>query len=187
MLYTVTGASACIQLKKFNEAIAWCDKGLAVSFARILKYCKVNHHLTFFQRWICLFVCFFFFGSPRCDPASEEALLDNLAAGWEKEGELATTSLEFEYLHQKSRCEIVIGGDDIILTSLPLARVFQCLFTFVLVSASRWLVEIWQLSQRGVTGELGMEFKFQRRSCKFSFFFPRPPRRACSQPKCDQV
>ena len=176
MLYTVTGASAFIQLKKFNEASAWCDKGLAVSFARILKYFKVNHHLTFFQLWIFLFVCLFllFFGSPRCDPASEEALLDNLAAGWEKEGELATTSLEFEYLHQKSRCEIVIGGDDIILMSLPLARVFQCLFTFALVSASRWLVEIWQ--QRGVTGELGMEFKFQRRSSlQVLLFFPPAP------------
>ena len=30
-------------------------------------------------------------------------------AGWEKEGELAITSLEFEYLHQ----EMLIGGDDI--------------------------------------------------------------------------
>ena len=30
-----------------------------------------------------------------------------------KEGELATTSLEFEYLHRKSRCEMLIGGDDI--------------------------------------------------------------------------
>ena len=33
-------------------------------------------------------------------------------AGQEKEGELATTSLEFEYLHRKSRCEMLIGGDD---------------------------------------------------------------------------
>ena len=32
----------------------------------------------------------------------------------EKEGELATTynSLEFEYLHRKSRCEMLIGRDD---------------------------------------------------------------------------
>ena len=36
-----------------------------------------------------------------------------MAAGWEKEEELATTSLEFEYLFQKSRCEMLIGGDDI--------------------------------------------------------------------------
>ena len=36
-----------------------------------------------------------------------------LVAGQEKKGELATTSLEFEYLHRKSRCEMLIGGDDI--------------------------------------------------------------------------
>ena len=30
-----------------------------------------------------------------------------------KERELATTSLEFEYLHRKSLCEMLIGGDDI--------------------------------------------------------------------------
>ena len=36
-----------------------------------------------------------------------------LAAEREKERELATTSLEFEYLHRKSRYEMLIGGDDI--------------------------------------------------------------------------
>ena len=34
-------------------------------------------------------------------------------AGREKEGELATMSQEFEYMHRKTRCEILIGGDDI--------------------------------------------------------------------------
>ena len=63
----------------------------------------------------------------------------------------------------------------LVMTSLPLARVFQCLFTFALVSAWRWLAEIWQLSRRGTTGELEVEFKFQRRGCKLSFLFP--PRR----------
>ena len=38
------------------------------------------------------------------------------------------------------------------MTSIPLARVFQCLFTFALLSALRWLSEIWQLSRRGATG-----------------------------------
>ena len=46
--------------------------------------------------------------------AREQALRGALAAGREKEGELATTSLEFEYLHGESRCEMLIGGDDII-------------------------------------------------------------------------
>ena len=32
---------------------------------------------------------------------------------WEKEGEFATRSLEFEYLQRKSRCKVLIGGDDI--------------------------------------------------------------------------
>ena len=34
----------------------------------------------------------------------EQALRGILAVGREKEGNLATTSLEFEYLHRKSRC-----------------------------------------------------------------------------------
>ena len=84
-----------------------------------------------------------------------------------KEKELATTSLEYEYLLRKSRCEMLIG----IMTSLPLARVFQCLFTFVLVSTSRWLAEIWHSSWRNATGELEVEFKFQGHSCKLSFLF----------------
>ena len=28
------GANACVKLKQFEEAIIWCDKGLAVSFLR---------------------------------------------------------------------------------------------------------------------------------------------------------
>ena len=36
-----------------------------------------------------------------------------LAAGREKEGELATRSPEFEYPHRKSRYEMPIGGYDI--------------------------------------------------------------------------
>ena len=35
MLCVFTGASACVQLKKFDEAITWCDKGLAVSFPKV--------------------------------------------------------------------------------------------------------------------------------------------------------
>ena len=55
----------------------------------------------------------------------------------------------------------------LVLKSLPLSRAFQWLFTLALVSASRW-----QLSRRGVTGELEVEFKFQRRSYKLSFLSP---------------
>ena len=46
----------------------------------------------------------------------------------------------------------------LVMTSLPLARVFRCLFTFALISASHWLAEIWQLSwlraHRGIGGEI---------------------------------
>jgi len=82
----------------------------------------------------------------------------------EKEGELTTASLEFEYLHQKSWYEMLIGGDDITNHSHypSLAHVFQCLFTFMLVSPLCWLAEIWQLSRAcGATGELEVDFKFQ--------------------------
>ena len=51
-------------------------------------------------------------------------------AGWEKEGELATMFLEFEYLCQKSCCKMLIGGDDIVMTLLPLARACFC-FTLI--------------------------------------------------------
>ena len=44
--------------------------------------------------------------------ACEQTLLGAMAAGREKEGELATTSLEFEYLHGKSQCEMLIGRDE---------------------------------------------------------------------------
>ena len=45
--------------------------------------------------------------------ACEQALSGALAKGREKEGELATTSLEFEHLHRKSPYEMLLGGDDI--------------------------------------------------------------------------
>ena len=57
--------------------------------------------------------------------ACEQALRDALAAGRERERELATTSLKFENLHRKSRCEMLIGGDDINNGVITLgARVF---------------------------------------------------------------
>ena len=42
-----------------------------------------------------------------------------------KEGELATTSLEFEYLHRKSHCEMLIGGDDISTDVITLCTCFS--------------------------------------------------------------
>ena len=60
-----------------------------------------------------------------------------LVEGWERE-EFATKSLEFEWVHPKSQCGMLIGGDDISNDVITLGMcVFQCLFTFVLVSALR--------------------------------------------------
>ena len=56
-----------------------------------------------------------------------------LAPGREKEGELATTSLEFEYLHRKSRCEMLIGGDDISNDVITLGACFHAFFNVCLI------------------------------------------------------
>ena len=52
----------------------------------------------------------------------------------EKEGELATTynSLEFEYLHRKSRCEMLIGRDDISNDVITLGTCFS-IFVYIRV------------------------------------------------------
>ena len=69
--------------------------------------------------------------------ACKQALWDTRALGQEKEGELATTSLEFEYLHQKGQCEMLIGVDGTTNNVTTLGTFFfQCLFTFTLFSAS---------------------------------------------------
>ena len=38
-LLSSSGASACVKLNQFEEAIKWCDKGLAVSLIAISKRC----------------------------------------------------------------------------------------------------------------------------------------------------
>ena len=49
----------------------------------------------------------------------------------------------------------------LVMTSLPKGTCFSIFFfTFTLISASRWLAEIWQLSWGGATGELEVECKF---------------------------
>ena len=35
LFFSFTGASACVHLERFDEAITWCDKGLAVSFTKV--------------------------------------------------------------------------------------------------------------------------------------------------------
>ena len=66
--------------------------------------------------------------------ASEQALRGTLVAGWEKEGELATMSLEFEYLHRKCQCEMLIGRDDISKDVITLGACFHVFFNVFLHS-----------------------------------------------------
>ena len=93
-----------------------------------------------------------------------QALRGALAAGREKEGELVTTSLEFEYLLRKNRCEMLIGGDeisnDVIThgTCFPMFVYIRAPFRFALIGGNPAV----QLTRS--LGELEVEFKFQRRS-----------------------
>ena len=51
--------------------------------------------------------------------------LPKLASGQEEEGELATMLLEFENLHRKSRCKMLIGEDDISIDIITLGACLQ--------------------------------------------------------------
>ena len=77
-------------------------------------------------------------------------------AGWKKEGELATTSPEFEYLHRKSPCEMLIGGDDISSDIITLGRCFSMFvhicahFHFVMIGGNLTAKSV--RSHRGIRG-----------------------------------
>ena len=94
--------------------------------------------------------------------AYKQAFQATLAAGWEKEGDLATTSPEFEYLHRKSRCKMLIGGGDISNDVFTLN--WHMFFNAYLHLHSFLLLADWQKADSsvdgGVTGELEVEFKF---------------------------
>ena len=114
--------------------------------------------------------------------ASEKSLRGALAAGREKEGEFATTSLEFEYLHRKSRCEELIGGDDISNDVIALGTCFSIFvyirsrFRLVLIGGN--LTAQWTGSHRGIGGALQISETVVASSP--SFFRPsaRAPKRA---------
>ena len=54
------GASACLKLKQFEEAIIWCDKGLAVSFLRLIHAASL-HNYYFLYFWHFAITFFFSF------------------------------------------------------------------------------------------------------------------------------
>ena len=65
-----------------------------------------------------------------CDSERGSKLSGGSGAGQEKEGELATMSLEFENLHQKGRCEMLIGRDDISKDVITLGTCFS-MFVYI--------------------------------------------------------
>ena len=102
--------------------------------------------------------------------ACKQALRGALVAGREKEGELATTSLEFEYLHRKSRCEMLIGGDDISNDVITLGTCFSMFvyirarFLFALIGGNVTAQSTG--SHRGIGGGISRPaFRAPRRSC----------------------
>ena len=63
--------------------------------------------------------------------AYEQVIRGALGAWRQKARELATTSLEFDYLHQKCQCKMLIGGMTLVMMSLPSERAFTCFSFFV--------------------------------------------------------
>ena len=83
-------------------------------------------------------------------------------------------SLEFEYLLRKSQCEMLISRDDISndVITIPLALAFNvCIHLQLFPLCAVWRKSDSELSCRRAIGELEVEFKFQRCSCKLSFLF----------------
>ena len=68
-----------------------------------------------------------------CEQALRRAMALWLWRGWKrKENSVATTSLEFEHLYRKSRCEMLISGDDI---SNDVITLDTCFSMFVYIRA----------------------------------------------------
>ena len=94
---------------------------------------------------------------------------------------------KIEYLHRKSRCEMLMGGDDISNDVIILGTCFSMFvyirarFRFALIGGN--LTAQSMGSPRGIGGGIQIPER-ERRSCKLSFLFlpaARVPRRACSQ------
>ena len=102
-----------------------------------------------------------------------------------KEGELATSSLEFEYLHRKTGCEMPIGGGDIGNDVITLG---SCFSMFVYIRARFCFALISGKSDTSVRGEPQGNWRWNSNSrdgVASSPSFSRPalrvPRRVHSQ------
>ena len=113
--------------------------------------------------------------------ASEKVLRGALAAGREKEGEFATTSLEFEYLHRKSRCEELIGGDDVRNDVITLSTCFSIFvyirYRFHLMLIGGNLTAHSTGSHRGIGGRIQIPETVVASSPSFSRPSARAPQR----------
>ena len=109
--------------------------------------------------------------------ACEQSLRGALAAGREKERELGTRSLEFEYLHRKSQCKMLIGGDDISNDIITLGMCFSMFFH--IRAHFRFAVMGGNLTAQSTGSHRGRDVV----ASSPSFYRPatRAPRRACSQ------
>ena len=114
--------------------------------------------------------------------------LPKLASGQEEGGELATMSLEFENLHQKSQCEMLIGGDDISNDVITLGACLHVFFNVCFHSPSFLLCADCQKSNSLVDREPQGNWRQNSNSRDIvasspSFSHPatRVPWRACSQ------
>ena len=106
--------------------------------------------------------------------ACEQALRGALAAGREKNGKLETTSLEFDYLHRKRRCEMLIGGDDISNDAITLGTCFSMFvytrarFRFVLIGGN--------LTAQSTKRHRGTEVRIQSPGTLLQALLPFPAR-----------
>ena len=82
---------------------------------------------------------------------------------------LDSTSLDLNICIEKVDAKYWLAEITLVMTSLPLARVFQCLFTFALVSAWRVIHKNLTSQSTGSYERIGVEYKFQSR---LSFRFP---------------
>ena len=115
----------------------------------------------------------------------EQVLQGALVAGREKEG----ACLEFEYLHRKSRCKMMIGRDDI---SNDIVTLSTCFSMFVYIRAHFCFVLIGRNLTAQLTGshkEIGIGIQIPETHCMLSFLSPTRRQRSpesllsgCSKP-----
>ena len=95
-------------------------------------------------------------------------------------GKRATTSLEFKYLHRKSRCEMLIGGDDISNDVTTLDTCFHVFSNVCLHLCSFPLRADWRKSESSVDGEPQGNWRLNLVASSPSFS-RKAPQRTCSQ------